>query len=787
MGNLRNIKLGFVLIIIQVLAFYGCGNGRFNGGSLIPFLDSDSFEEINKNVSLPDEFLFEGISPIDEADWREMKGRWGKSYMQWNFAPQFNPRIDDGAIELTMNYLPPQRFKLSFLFRSNGSSSFLTEMLTNTIRIYKHTGGRSVKILELPLRFTTEKNVLKVFFYEDFLTLSFNGREIYRAREKETSGSGFFSSVSINSAGNLGTKTHIRYFAFNDEKDRKLYENVFNSPTSYDVDGSVEEYVRQVKIGDQTMPAVFAPSPSKIVVPITVPNFADLRFSTATLPVSKAGDAVMKFRVDFLEKGTDKPVTLFEDQEPPSNIFDRKWTSCRVDLKDYAGKKGDLIFTADIEGKSGIAKEGVVALWGAPRILITPKRAVTRNVILITVENFGQESLKMKANSKFITSSIHNWMADSVVFERCYPASKWVSAALFSMLYGDSGAVDEYVRWLEDSFKPADRFGYSLARIFSENGYDTAAFMQGVSVQPFLGLTDGYNEYCNESKFQDSEGDIANADKLAARASLWVEQRINKNCFLHVHLNTLSKIDIESLEKNLKDERNLQWEYWQKYEETLGRLDGNVGKLLRSLWKVGAMKNAVIIITGAGGIDVPSMQGIPHEAIVGKGEYLRVPIIFNIQGKFPPTGERNGILFSGDLYKTVTEYLGIKSPDDGDSKSFLKLIENPEETAEENRLIVTRLSDPMNPNSGYAVRDNRYKALLVFDKENKRFSLFFFDLKADPYEKEPLSKEKIKSAGLSAEFNNAVKELMDHQPSSEGTLIYDQYLKLTKQMLTSTR
>ena len=781
MGSLIKIKWGFGLILIQFILQYGCSDVKFEGGSLIPLLDSDSFEVINKDLRLPDEFFFEGISPVESAVFRELKGYWGKGYMLWNFTLQNYPRIDDGAIEITMNYLPPQRFKLNFLFRSNGSSSFTAEVFSNVIRIYKQSNGRSAKILELPLRFVPERNVLKLFFCEDLLALSFNNREIFRLRDNQATGFGYFNSVSINSLANLGTRTHIKYFSFNGDKDKKQHRRVFNVLTSLDVDSSVEEYIRQVRIGDLTMPTVLAPSPSRLVIPISVPEFADLRFSTATLPVSKAGGVVVRYKVDFLEKGTQKPVSLFNDAELPVNIFDQKWTSCRVDLKDYKGKKGDLIFSTEVEGKGSAIKDGVIALWGAPRILVTPKRAETRNVVLITIENFGQESLQLKANTKTLTPSIHNWIADSVVFANGYPTTKWVSASLFSMLHGDSEASDEYVSGSKDSFRPLGKFGYSLARVFSENGYDTAAFMQGVACQPFLGLSDGYNEYCNENKFHDSEADISNPDKLAARVSLWVKQRINKNCFLHIHFNSLSELDIESLVKNIKDNRNLQWEFWRQYGDALIRLDGNVGKLLRSLWKVGALKSAVIIIAGTDGINIPSAQGIPRETAIGKDQFLRVPVIFNIQSKFPPTGERKSPIFLSDLYSTILEYMGMKYSARGDSKSFLKYIESDEESPEENRLTVTRLSEPMNPTAGYSLRDSRYKALLVGEDENKPFSLFFFDLKSDPYERLPLSKEMIKKANLSSELDSRVKGLMDKKPLMAGKQIIEHYVKLINQ------
>jgi arylsulfatase A-like enzyme len=233
--------------------------------------------------------------------------------------------------------------------------------------------------------------------------------------------------------------------------------------------------------------------------------------------------------------------------------------------------------------------------------------------------------------------------------------------------------------------------------------------------------------------------------------------------------------------KNIKDNRNLQWEFWRRYGDALIRLDGNVGKLLRSLWKVGALKSAVIIIAGTNGINVPSAQGIPRETMIGKDQFLRVPVIFNIQSKFPPTGERKSPIFLSDLYSTILEYMGMKYSVSGDSKSFLKSIESDEESPEESRLAVTQLSEPMNPAAGYSLSEGGYKALLVGEKENKPFSLFFFDLKSDPYERSPLSKEMIKNTKLSSELNSRIKSLLNTKPLMTGMKTIEHYLKMINQ------
>lgn len=781
--NMKSIvRIRFGLILFMVCGLFSCGHGDFKNGSMLSVLDSDSFEKINDALPLPEEFAFDGIQAVEESDFVPLKGFWGKGFLIHPFSPQAYPRIDNGALEINMNYIPPQRFKLSFSFRSNGLSSFYTEVFSNRIDIYHKLNGKSTKIVEQPIKFLPERNMLRVYFCGDSLSGSFNAREIFRLRDPELAGKGFVKGISMNSANNLGSRTPIRYFSLESKTILAKYEKVYNKFFTSGVDSSVEKYIRSARIGDTTMSAIFAPSPCRFIVPVSIPKFADLRFSVSTLPVVDSKGAVVHYKVDFLEKGEDKAHTIFDTREEPSVIFDQKWTSCRVDLTDYYGKDGSFIFSAELEGKGKIADKGIVTLWGAPRILITPKRAETRNVILITVENFGSESLKLKANLRPLTPSILNWAEDSVVFRRAYPVSKWAAMSLFSILRGNARQSEEYLSWLGELCPSDDRFAQSLPSVFSQNGYDTAAFIQGVNGQPFLGFSDGFNEFFNDNKFPDSEWDIANSEKLAERAALWIQQRINKNCFVHIHLSQLSRINMEYLYQNVKDERNLLWEFWKMYGEALSREDGYTGKVLRSLWKVGALKNALIVVAGTDGIDVPSLDDNAKETVLGNDQYIRVPVVFSIQSKFPPTGERLKTILLSDIYSTILDYMNFTDSNNEESISFLKNVENEEEAEPENRLAITSLSNPLEPNLGYAITEGKIKGLFINQETKKEYSVFFFDIEADSNERSPLSKDKINKASVSAEFNDNAKRLLDIRLPYQKNDAIKHYIRLAKEI-----
>jgi hypothetical protein len=126
------------------------------------------------------------------------------------------------------------------------------------------------------------------------------------------------------------------------------------------------------KLGDRTMPAIFAKGPSRLVYSVTVPENGELRFSLGikeegwTMP----GDGVL-FRV-LLGAGTAPEEILNVTVDPYGTPADRAWRDMSLDLSEYAGETVELFFNTNSSGPSRPPKDdrnGDFALWGAPRIV----------------------------------------------------------------------------------------------------------------------------------------------------------------------------------------------------------------------------------------------------------------------------------------------------------------------------------------------------------------------------------------------------------------------------------
>jgi hypothetical protein len=130
--------------------------------------------------------------------------------------------------------------------------------------------------------------------------------------------------------------------------------------------------VVQAKLGDRTMPAIFAKGPSRLVYSVTVPENGELKFSLGikeegwTVP----GDGVL-FRV-LLGANAAPEEILNVVINPFGNPSDRGWRDMTLDLSEYAGETVELFFNTNSSPPVRPPRDdrnGDFALWGAPRIV----------------------------------------------------------------------------------------------------------------------------------------------------------------------------------------------------------------------------------------------------------------------------------------------------------------------------------------------------------------------------------------------------------------------------------
>lgn len=130
--------------------------------------------------------------------------------------------------------------------------------------------------------------------------------------------------------------------------------------------------VTEAKLGDRTLPAIFAKGPSRLVYAVTVPENGELKFSLGIKEEgwTVEGDGVL-FRV-LLGAGGPPEEIMNVMLNPYGNSSDRGWRDMSLDLSEFAGETVELFFNTNSSAPARPPRDdrnGDLALWGAPRVV----------------------------------------------------------------------------------------------------------------------------------------------------------------------------------------------------------------------------------------------------------------------------------------------------------------------------------------------------------------------------------------------------------------------------------
>ena len=300
--TLNICRVSFVFIAIIFLT--SCGKDVYRGGYLIPLISKNSFIDLDKNIKLPAELVEEDIILFDEKKIEPLKGEWNKKIFKWYFTTEKYPKMRNGLIDIRFLFLPPKQFRFNLSFRSYGNSSCTLEVLSNRMKISRKKKTQKNTIVEYPLNFVPKNNRLRIIFFHDLLIVSFNGEEIGRIKNDALKGYGTIDSININASNNLGLYTRLGYLSLDhlEEKESLFY----NFHLQSDLPDDLKKYVRTVRMGDLTMPSVLSPVTSKIEIPLEIPTReSELRFSVATIPVTRKDLYKIRYLVHFIDDAED--------------------------------------------------------------------------------------------------------------------------------------------------------------------------------------------------------------------------------------------------------------------------------------------------------------------------------------------------------------------------------------------------------------------------------------------------------------------------------------------------
>jgi len=128
------------------------------------------------------------------------------------------------------------------------------------------------------------------------------------------------------------------------------------------------------------------------------------------------------------------------------------------------------------------------------------------NVLLISFDALRADSLNCYGFKKYVTSSNIDALAnDGVLFENCIVASPWTTPSHMSMLTSLEPSTHGITSSFEELFKGLVGKGYdllklpqsriTLAEALKADGFATAAFTGGGTVEPIIGFGQGFELY----------------------------------------------------------------------------------------------------------------------------------------------------------------------------------------------------------------------------------------------------------------------------------------------------
>ncbi|HEY1064542.1 MAG TPA: sulfatase-like hydrolase/transferase [Pirellulales bacterium] len=164
------------------------------------------------------------------------------------------------------------------------------------------------------------------------------------------------------------------------------------------------------------------------------------------------------------------------------------------------------------------------------------------------------------------------------------------------------------------------------------------------------------------------------------------------------------------------------------YYATISHFDAQVGRILQTVADRGWSENTIVIYASDQGLAVGGRHGL-----MGKQnlyEHVKPPLL--IAGPGVPHGASNALVYLYDLFPTILDLAGAKTPDVIEGKSLLPIAQGKREKVRDSLLGAYKDCQRM-------VRDDRWK-LIVYRTPGERHTQLF-DLQTDPDELHNLADE----------------------------------------------
>jgi arylsulfatase A-like enzyme len=315
------------------------------------------------------------------------------------------------------------------------------------------------------------------------------------------------------------------------------------------------------------------------------------------------------------------------------------------------------------------------AVWFGPSLLLDRERP---NVLLIVVDTLRADRLSCYGWEERTSPNIDALAAEGVLAERMVCQVPQTLPSFCSILTG-SYPITHGVR-VNGLFALPEE-ATTLAEVFAENGYTTAAFIAGFPLDSQFGTDQGFQTYSDRMRTQrpmeglrEEDGAFNwlgyrtecfenTADVVTDEAVAWLERQGDEPFFAMVHYF--------DPHHDYEPPQRFGEAFAHPYSGEVAFVDEQVGRLLDTLDVQGLDESTAVVFTADHGECLGEYGRFFHQSQLVDAS-LRIPFVARLPGKLPAGARAEGLCLSVDIMPTILDIAGIDPLPATDGNSVLE-------------------------------------------------------------------------------------------------------------------
>jgi arylsulfatase A-like enzyme len=469
----------------------------------------------------------------------------------------------------------------------------------------------------------------------------------------------------------------------------------------------------RVDIHGDVRTALLTPPGHAFTREFSVPRRAALRFAQATetgIPVP------VTFRIVIEEGDADDRILHETTVEPCRAREGCGWHEAVVDLSDFGDRTIRLRF--ETESEQPLDPFHGFPAWAGLEVVAPSKQEPPPNVILVVLDTLRSDSLSLNGYSRETSPNLDTWAASrAIVFDNVVAPAPWTLPSHVSIFTG----LDALTHGVNTG-DPMPSELLSMAELLRENGYTTHAATGGAYLTDHYGVMQGFDSYRYYRRPMIEPAEAGNDLVDGIDHSLdWLEKNTDRPFFLFFHTYEIhtpyrarepyfSRFHSASPEEPIPPVDTLPFAPVREngylmtaglkarfggpdspyrqisdshfpmvralYDSGVAFTDLHLKRLFDHLEALDIDEETVVIITSDHGESLGERGKADHKSL--EDWELLVPLVIAAPSAADHAGRRVSTQVRLiDLFPTVLDLVGLRSPEEIDGRSLLPLIADP--------------------------------------------------------------------------------------------------------------